>query len=408
MLLESAGKTRYLWVRGPGKISVDKGAVMINGANYIENEEAIIHKDRSYIMKLKPKSRVNINTPIPQLMREALKEEVNILEEWEEKTSIIVNECINKTCTVTIIGSIDSGKTSFTTMLANKSLEEKINVYYLDADIGQSTIGLSGFISITKYKSKSVWPREFIGKEFHYIGKTSPQKVITEVIHGVSKLLASIKEKSMRIIDTDGWFTDYKAIDYKRKLITEASTTHAVVLVEKGWEYYVKAIKKTLPKNTRVLKLRAPPHKTCRTRRERTVLRTEKINRYINASENRVIPIKNLYFTGNIIFGYGEPLSNKELLEIQRITGKKIIHGEKLNGKQILITNTYGEETGLKHVIEYNIQLILKRIVGLIDNNGKQVGPGVIIGYNEKPPRIIIKTIHKGPVSGVIVGDIKI
>jgi polynucleotide 5'-hydroxyl-kinase GRC3/NOL9 len=106
--------------------------------------------------------------------------------------------------TAILIGATDSGKSTLTKYLVEKLIRENIKVSVVDADIGQSTLGLPGTISMRVFSNgKDI--ENFRFERMFFVGSTNPAKRISMVIDGSKRMVDFCKEKSeIIIVDTTG------------------------------------------------------------------------------------------------------------------------------------------------------------------------------------------------------------
>ncbi|MFH1701977.1 MAG: Clp1/GlmU family protein [Nitrospirota bacterium] len=106
--------------------------------------------------------------------------------------------------TAILIGATDSGKSTLTKYLVEKLIRENIKVSVVDADIGQSTLGLPGTISMRVFSNEKDI-ENFRFERMFFVGSTNPAKRISMVIDGSKRMVDFCKEKSeIIIVDTTG------------------------------------------------------------------------------------------------------------------------------------------------------------------------------------------------------------
>jgi len=106
--------------------------------------------------------------------------------------------------TAILIGATDSGKSTLTKYLVEKLIRENIKVSVVDADIGQSTLGLPGTISMRVFSNEKDI-ENFRFEKMFFVGSTNPAKRISMVIDGSKRMVDFCKEKSeIIIVDTTG------------------------------------------------------------------------------------------------------------------------------------------------------------------------------------------------------------
>jgi polynucleotide 5'-hydroxyl-kinase GRC3/NOL9 len=106
--------------------------------------------------------------------------------------------------TAILIGATDSGKSTLAKYLVEKLVRENIKVSVVDADIGQSTLGLPGTISMRVFSNEKDI-ENFRFERMFFVGSTNPAKRISMVIDGSKRMVDFCKEKSeIIIVDTTG------------------------------------------------------------------------------------------------------------------------------------------------------------------------------------------------------------
>jgi polynucleotide 5'-hydroxyl-kinase GRC3/NOL9 len=128
-----------------------------------------------------------------------------------------------KPVTVMVLGTVDSGKTSFCTYMVNKLVQQKRKVAILDGDLGQSDIGPPGAIAFTFVTKPTPDLFSLEAKKAFFIGATSPNSYFKRVIEGLAHLKKEIMAENpdFLIVDTDGWVGEENAVYYKIRLVEE-------------------------------------------------------------------------------------------------------------------------------------------------------------------------------------------
>src|SRR3990172_4611806 len=120
---------------------------------------------------------------------------------WSEAVQQALNAKV-----ILIIGETDTGKTSFTTFLANRLVERGLRVGVVDADLGQSDIGppTTVGLGVLTQPVERLGEAEVIG--LHFVGSASPQGHLLPTVIGTKKMV----EKALRLgldkvlVDTSG------------------------------------------------------------------------------------------------------------------------------------------------------------------------------------------------------------
>ncbi len=126
-----------------------------------------------------------------------------------------------KPITVMVVGSVDSGKTSFCTYLSNKLIASGWRVAVVDEDLGQSDIGPPCTIAYA-YLTKPV--TDLFNVNPHrtiFIGATSPSGTENQVLDAAETLKTTFTHEAQAdcvIVNTDGWTTGEAASAFKYRL----------------------------------------------------------------------------------------------------------------------------------------------------------------------------------------------
>jgi polynucleotide 5'-hydroxyl-kinase GRC3/NOL9 len=109
--------------------------------------------------------------------------------------------------TAMLLGATDSGKSTLAKYLSKRLTGEEINVSVVDADVGQSSLGLPGTISMKVFSNEKDIEQYTFEKMF-FIGSTNPAKKISLMVGGSKKMVDICREKSDIIfVDTTGLIT---------------------------------------------------------------------------------------------------------------------------------------------------------------------------------------------------------
>ncbi|MBC7321314.1 hypothetical protein H5T89_11800 [bacterium] len=138
-------------------------------------------------------------------------------------------------CYITI-GGVDVGKTSFAVSLSAFLLKKGYDVFFLDLDLGQSTIGLPITISLGRLKliNEDLLEVDVIASEF--IGNNTPEGLEPLIVARSLKLLALVPRDGTRlVIDTCGYVNSPRALGYKKNIIENIENPFTIVISEESW-----------------------------------------------------------------------------------------------------------------------------------------------------------------------------
>ncbi len=146
--------------------------------------------------------------------------------EWEK----IYEEIKNIEGVVIILGCTDSGKSSLTKYLCKRFVEDHLIVSLVDSDVGQSTLGLPGTISMKLFR----YPKDiedFIFERMSYVGTLNPATNIPLIIN-TTKFITEIckKNSAVTLIDTSGLVTGERGKNLKINKINAIKPQYIIAL----------------------------------------------------------------------------------------------------------------------------------------------------------------------------------
>jgi polynucleotide 5'-kinase involved in rRNA processing len=117
--------------------------------------------------------------------------------------------------TVMLLGGIDTGKTSFGLAMAEAARADGVAVAYIDADIGQSTIGPPTCIGLKYCGELDEVDRHTVSAadELAFVGSTSPEGHLLPLMSGTGRLVNHAREagSELIIVDTTGYVSGFYA-----------------------------------------------------------------------------------------------------------------------------------------------------------------------------------------------------
>ena len=211
----------------------------------------------------------------------------------------IIKEILDKRGRVFLLGESDSGKTTFVKTLVSKAIKNNVSIGWVDADIGQSTIGPPTCIGLSLFSPESP---EFKVSSLYFVGNTSPYGRFVPLIMGTKSLVdIASKEIDLIVIDTTGAVTGEFGHSLKYQKILACKPNFVLAFQkENELEKITDSIKKfnflkihfmEIPENIRV-----------RTREERAKNRQEKFKLYFKNSKLHKLIKKNYTFYPSLDF----------------------------------------------------------------------------------------------------------
>jgi polynucleotide 5'-hydroxyl-kinase GRC3/NOL9 len=197
---------------------------------------------------------------------------------WED----LCDELLKAGGRAVILGATDSGKSTLVRYLAAKLLEAGISVCLVDADVGQSALGLPGTISMKRFiRGKDLNDYRF--KRMFFIGDVNPARRISSMIHGAKRMTTACGQASgMTLIDTTGLISGRAAEVLKVGKIRAINPRHIIAL-QRGNE--LETMLGLVP-DIRIHRPGVSPMARARTAPERSAYRRKKFWDYFNCHES--------------------------------------------------------------------------------------------------------------------------
>jgi len=125
-----------------------------------------------------------------------------------DRYTAIVDRVATGASVVVLIGGLDSGKSTLGRTVAAAALESGRTVAFLDADLGQKTIGPPTVVSLKVLRDPSDLKPESLSRldAMYFVGSTSPQGQLLPLVVGTGRLLARAHEEEadLVVVDTSG------------------------------------------------------------------------------------------------------------------------------------------------------------------------------------------------------------
>jgi polynucleotide 5'-hydroxyl-kinase GRC3/NOL9 len=219
--------------------------------------------------------------------------------EWEK----LVKNLMQHTGSTVLIGATNSGKSTLTQYLLRRFIENHTTIALVDADIGQSSLGIPGTITMKVFKKPNDIETFHAEKTF-FIGSLNPAQKIPMMIEGTKALVQKAQKKSDHIlVDTTGLIHGETGVTLKIGKIN-AIKSEQIITLERDTELeHILAMVHDIT----VYRLKASRSVRNRSRDMRIRYRQKKFNEYFH--DRRI----HEFFLNDIAFYYnGKSLSPKE------------------------------------------------------------------------------------------------
>ncbi|OYT40649.1 MAG: GTPase [Desulfurococcales archaeon ex4484_58] len=374
---------------GPMLVNVNSGEIEILNKKFREGDKIVIHKVRSYIVHALKNTELDINMG-PDAQIHSVENNEPYLE-WVNTVNEIVDNRYEK---IIVLGGVDCGKSTYSILLINTSLEKNYKPALIDGDVGQADIGPPGFISMAYPEQQVIWMRELKPVSMRFIGDIKPQYLVGTILLKMKELIGKAREDNRYpiVIDTDGWIGDEYALNYKQKMINEIKPDVIVILGEE----YRGLFKKYERIGIKVYELRTPSVRRVRTRDERRMLRREKYMEYLGEPRKVSYPLDNIVVYGHPLFyGIEQPLKGDINVDI----ASKILYLTKSNDTLYLVASAQIRNdviASLKNIYGVNKVKIytegFERNLYIALSDGFEDYPGLIEKIDFRERIIVVKT----------------
>jgi len=405
------GKT--LLVDGPASVTVTLGKVEVFGFTLGNTKKVVIREGKRLPFVVEEKATLNIS-----LGESANIEEIDgstIPQSWIKSSEEIL-KLQTKPVTAIVLGTVDSGKTSFCTYLINKLLNEKKKVAFLDGDLGQSDIGSPCTIAYTFVTKPTTDLFNLQAKNAFFVGVTSPSTAINKVIEGLTLLRTEIlgDKPDFIVIDTDGWIEGEDAVNYKVQLVGELNPDIIFYIQQKD---ELTTLLNTLEKFRKVV-VDSPSAIKQRSREKRKNLRELGYMKYLRNAKVQSLPLSWLKIEENTL-GFGRAHENvNQANKIYDILGMKPLHFAELKDKVCIIIGRRRWINGdsmkkLEEITKKKIWVIRKGeeeglIMALYNAERKFLGIGILHDIDYARKTIKIFTPVSEEISIIALGKIKL
>jgi len=240
-----------------------------------------------------------------------------------------------KPVTAIVLGTVDSGKTSFCTYLINRLLHEKKKVAILDGDLGQSDIGPPCAVAYT-FVTKTITDLfNLEARNAFFVGVTSPSIAINKVIEGLTSLKKEILSSNpdFIVINTDGWVEGEEAVNYKVQLVRELNPDIIFCIQQKDeLTSFLNSVEEFM-----TVVVDTPAAIKQRSREKRRSLRELGYIKYLRNAKVQSLPLSWLKIEEDELFGLSKTYENSKQTKIYELLEMKPLHFAELKDRICIV-----------------------------------------------------------------------
>ncbi len=307
----------YLLV-GPARLSVISGEVEVIAAKIPAGRSLNVPAGKRVPVKALEQTVLEIEAPPENLSK---MEASSIPAEWDELAQRVIKERqAGKLYSIIVMGEVDTGKTFFSTYLANRLVGNLGRTAILDCDTGQSDIGPPGAFGMLVMKEPVVFLTEEAPTYLYLLGAHSPGLHFLPAMTGLNAMLNKARDNAdVLIIDTTGWVQGDGGRAIKKAKL-DLVNPDMVVLMQRGTEleHLVKHLVALAPE--KIVRLPVSKKASPTSQMERKSLRELVSTRYFKDAKIIEIPFKQV-FTDRCYFLTGTPINLEGTLHAERLSG---------------------------------------------------------------------------------------
>lgn len=402
------GKT--LLVDGPASVKLLSGDLSVLGAPFSIQKTLVVRQGKRLPLWVKTKSSVEVLLGEGACINEV---EDDTVTTWNKAAEKLLS--IDKPVIVMVIGGIDTGKTSFCTYLVNSAVKKNLKTGIIDADLGQSDVGPPSTIGFNFVSEPVNDLFEVDAKDAIFVGSTSPSGILDKLTFGINYLKDRLVANGADfiVVNTDGWIRGEEATEYKMKLV-ESIAPSAIVGMQT--ENELAAILDNFV-SSKIFIIKSPQLIYPRNREKRKLLRKLSYKKYMKGAKMQSLSFRWVKIR-NSILGSGHSLHRNLLNILCNILAVRFLYSEEgVNDVLVVIRKSEKiPENRIKDAEQYcgkTIKVLWEGdeeglLVGLIDDQNRFLGIGVLHHVDYKRKILKIYTPVKMKPSSLIFGYLKL
>lgn len=265
-------------------------------------------------------------------------EEIEVNTEWEN----IYKEISTASCSLMVLGDVDTGKTIFSQYLIYKLLHDGKKVSFVDSDIGQSTISPPSTIGIKNFNSKPKNITEICYDRMYFVGDVTPTGHLLQLVTATALAFRKRYNRGYVVIDTTGLVTGSIGNELK---IQKIKLIQPDVIIAIQHKQELEPILRNFRHNDKIKMIKMLPYNVRnKSRLERKQNRKQKFNSYFKNSRLVNLKLRNFGFLGRVhdLDELYEKNLNNSIIGLCNVDSEALGLGivEKIDNKDELIIKT--------------------------------------------------------------------
>jgi polynucleotide 5'-hydroxyl-kinase GRC3/NOL9 len=387
---------------GPMLVTLRSGCLDVHGRIVKPGEKFTVHKTRNYVVVADEASELEVS-----MIEDSQIQSLDPSDPYLLKIKL-VDDALNKGYRrIMVLGCVDCGKTSLTTILFNKMISRGLKPVAVDSDVGQADIGPPCFVTMGSSTKQVYWLSELEPIYMRFIGDNKPQYYGHAIIYETILLsnIALSKGYDSIVVDTDGWVKDESGILHKVLFIERFKPDAIFVLGEE-----LQGVFRDLSKvGVGVYELPAPIHRKTRSREERRLLRSLRYSVFLENAGFTKLKMDDLVVIGHPLFTGREVDANT----ISQFIDGRVIYATGFSGA----LHIYGVVRGynVEELKKLGFEKIKVYTPGFEKNLYCSIGevgsidyPCLIEKFNFENREIVVKTKYTGRARVLKLSRIKL
>jgi polynucleotide 5'-hydroxyl-kinase GRC3/NOL9 len=384
-------------IKGDIEFKVIEGEIEIVGKRFVKGESGFIPVGKSLPFEFLDNSEIEFKDYSENKLEKV--EFRTIPKEWDEIIEAIKTRNYRK---VIVVGAMDTGKSFFSTYVANKLFYSGKKVGVIDTDLGQSDIGPPTTIGFSLLNYPTLFLQNSPLTSFEFIGAHSPSLHLVPMLVGFNKIVKkALQVSDVIIVNTSGFiYGDVARILKNAKF--DILEPDMIVLIQNSneCEHLIKSIVET----EKIFRLKVSKKASETSKSEREKLRNLASQKYFKNSKEITLKFEQFltercYFKTGVEFKIPDSLK-KNVIYIEKFPayeGTLVVSKKFLTKDEIIILNNNGF-LNIKNFIAGNEKGI---ILGLLDEKRETLALGItkFIDFENKFIKII--TPYSGDVERI-------
>ncbi len=131
---------------------------------------------------------------------------------------------------VLFLGCMNTGKSVLVRYIAEKALSAGNKVCLIDADVGQSSLGIPGTVSMKRFLRPSDM-EDYTARHLYFVGTVNPALMPLSVVRGTKVMLGRCRRRTcLVLVDTSGLVTGPLGLFLKARKIKAVAPDHIVAI----------------------------------------------------------------------------------------------------------------------------------------------------------------------------------